>query len=85
MENTYNEKVNFYTFYLLGKHQYKCLILSILCVGGHESSVYEWTGDFQNETINFRMTSVFGHVMTLDFTGKYNNWDKVDPVSVYLF
>lgn len=27
------------------------------------------------------MTSVFGHVMTLDFIGKYNNWDKVDPVS----
>jgi len=26
------------------------------------------------------MTSVCGHVMTLDFIGKYNNWDKVDPV-----
>lgn len=27
------------------------------------------------------MTSVCGHVMSLDFNGKYNNWDKVDPVS----
>ena len=30
------------------------------------------------------MTSVCGHVMSLDFLGKYNNWDKVDPVSVQL-
>jgi len=27
------------------------------------------------------MTSVCGHVMNLDFIGKYNNWDRVDPVS----
>jgi len=31
------------------------------------------------------MTSVCGHVMTLDFVGKYNNWDRVDPVSYFLF
>jgi len=27
------------------------------------------------------MTSVCGHVMNLDFIGKYNSWDRVDPVS----
>ena len=27
------------------------------------------------------MTSVCGHVYGLDFIGRYNNWDKVDPVS----
>jgi DNA topoisomerase IA len=43
-------------------------------------SVYEWTGKFMNYGCKFRMTSVCGHVMSLDFSGQYNNWDKVDPV-----
>lgn len=42
--------------------------------------VHEWVDQFRYETVNFKMTSVCGHVMTLDFIGKYNNWDKVDPV-----
>lgn len=42
--------------------------------------VHEWVDQFRHETVNFKMTSVCGHVMTLDFIGKYNNWDKVDPV-----
>lgn len=29
------------------------------------------------------MTSVCGHVMSLDFIGKYNNWDRVDPVELF--
>ena len=29
----------------------------------------------------FQMTSVCGHVMGLDFHPRYNNWDRVDPVS----
>jgi DNA topoisomerase-3 len=44
-------------------------------------SVHEWNGRFQNMNCHFRMTSVCGHIMGLDFTSKYNNWDKVDPVS----
>lgn len=45
-------------------------------------SVHEYTGRFPptGETVRYRFTSVCGHVMTLDFIGKYNNWDKVDPV-----
>lgn len=43
-------------------------------------SVHEYRGKFQGEPAFFKFTSVCGHVMTLDFTGKYNNWDKVDPV-----
>lgn len=44
-------------------------------------SVHEWNGKFMNASCHFKMTSVCGHVMSLDFTSKYNNWDKVDPVS----
>lgn len=44
-------------------------------------SIHEWTGKFLNYgNCKFRMTSVCGHVMSLDFTPKYNNWDKTDPV-----
>ncbi|KMQ89198.1 dna topoisomerase 3-beta-1 [Lasius niger] len=46
-------------------------------------SVHEWVGQFKSETVNFKMTSVCGHVMTLDFIGKYNNWDKVDPAELF--
>jgi len=43
--------------------------------------VHEWSGTLFGETVIFKMTSVCGHVMTLDFNSKFNNWDKVDPVS----
>nr|CAG4643714.1 EOG090X00WU [Lepidurus arcticus] len=46
-------------------------------------SVYEWTGTFKGEPAFFRMTSVCGHVMSLDFTEKYNNWNTVDPVELF--
>jgi len=46
-------------------------------------SVHEFVSRFPptGETARFKFTSVCGHVMSLDFLGKYNNWDKVDPVS----
>lgn len=45
-------------------------------------SVHEYKGRFPptGETVSYKMTSVCGHVFGLDFTGKYNSWDKVDPV-----
>uniref|UniRef100_A0A2D4GH70 DNA topoisomerase n=1 Tax=Micrurus corallinus TaxID=54390 RepID=A0A2D4GH70_MICCO len=46
-------------------------------------SVHEFTGLFIGQTVHFKMTSVCGHVMTLDFIGKYNNWDKVDPAELF--
>lgn len=42
--------------------------------------VHEWSGALFGEQVIFKMTSVCGHVMTLDFNSKFNNWDKVDPV-----
>ncbi|GBN32793.1 DNA topoisomerase 3-beta-1 [Araneus ventricosus] len=44
-------------------------------------AVYEYEDYFLNQPARFKFTSVCGHVMSLDFTPKYNNWDKVDPVS----
>ncbi|XP_003225161.1 DNA topoisomerase 3-beta-1 [Anolis carolinensis] len=46
-------------------------------------SVHEYTGSFIGQSSHFKMTSVCGHVMTLDFIGKYNNWDKVDPAELF--
>ncbi|XP_064471514.1 DNA topoisomerase 3-beta-1-like [Ornithodoros turicata] len=46
-------------------------------------SVHEYMGRFQNEPARFKMTSVCGHVMTTDFIGKYNSWDKVDPAELF--
>ena len=53
--------------------------------------VYEFYGHFPAEDsrggrkrevdARFKMTSVCGHVMGLDFLSKYNNWGAVDPVS----
>ncbi|XP_041366537.1 DNA topoisomerase 3-beta-1-like [Gigantopelta aegis] len=46
-------------------------------------SVHEYAGKFNGENVKFKMTSVCGHVMGVDFIGKYNNWDKVDPVELF--
>lgn len=35
------------------------------------------------QNVRLKMTSVCGHVMSLDFLGKYNNWDRVDPVELF--
>ncbi|XP_058978368.1 DNA topoisomerase 3-beta-like [Musca domestica] len=46
-------------------------------------STHEWNGDFKGSPALFRMTSVCGHVMSLDFVGKYNSWDRVDPAELF--
>ncbi|XP_050068683.1 DNA topoisomerase 3-beta [Anopheles maculipalpis] len=46
-------------------------------------SVHEWVGQFRGETTRFKMTSVCGHVMGLEFVGKYNSWDRVDPAELF--
>ena len=49
-------------------------------------SVHEWNGPFRQgggANCKFKMTSVCGHVNTLDFPAKYNNWDRVDPVELF--
>ncbi|PIK48568.1 hypothetical protein BSL78_14556 [Apostichopus japonicus] len=46
-------------------------------------SIHEYNGTFQGEPVKFKMTSVCGHVMGLDFLPKYNSWDKVDPSELF--
>ncbi|XP_033112816.1 DNA topoisomerase 3-beta-1-like [Anneissia japonica] len=46
-------------------------------------SVHEYDGRFQGESCKFKMTSVCGHVLGLDFQPRYNNWDRVDPVELF--
>ena len=46
--------------------------------------MHEWTGSFERMSgVRFKMTSVCGHVMSTDFPGKYNNWDRVDPTELF--
>lgn len=33
--------------------------------------------------VRYKMTSVCGHVNSLDFPAKYNNWDRVDPAELF--
>nr|CAG4647659.1 EOG090X00WU [Moina brachiata] len=47
------------------------------------TSIHEWDGTFIGKKVKYKMTSVCGHVMSLDFNGKYNNWDSVDPVQLF--
>ena len=46
-------------------------------------SVHEWSGQFRGQNSRIKMTSVCGHVMSLDFLAKFNNWDKVDPGELF--
>ena len=47
--------------------------------------VYEFDGAFPpvggGARVTFKMTSVCGHVMSLDFQPQYNKWEQIDPVS----
>lgn len=45
--------------------------------------VHEWRGNFRGESATFKMTSVIGHVYSLDFPPAYNSWDRVDPLELF--
>ncbi|XP_062517426.1 DNA topoisomerase 3-beta-1-like [Corticium candelabrum] len=46
--------------------------------------VHEFVGPFRGEpSVRFKMTSVCGHVMSLDFQGRYNNWEAVEPGELF--
>lgn len=45
--------------------------------------MYFVVGNFEGERCRFKVTSVCGHVMALDFEGQFNNWEKVDPAELF--
>ena len=45
--------------------------------------VHEWTGQFKGRPARFRMTSVIGHVYSIDFPARYNDWERTDPESLF--
>nr|pir hypothetical protein Y48C3A.q - Caenorhabditis elegans [Caenorhabditis elegans] len=46
-------------------------------------SVSEYDGQFNGRAARFKVTSTCGHVMSLDFPPKFNNWERVDPAELY--
>lgn len=50
---------------------------------GVACNVHEYTGNFKGQSAKFCVTSVMGHVFSVDFTKEYNNWDAVDPLELF--
>lgn len=64
-------------------------IAYFLSKGEYESrrgatDVFEWDGSFQGRRARFRMTSVIGHVFSLDFTSEYQGWERHTPDRLFL-
>ncbi|CAI5500628.1 unnamed protein product, partial [Closterium sp. Naga37s-1] len=45
--------------------------------------VHEFNGDFRGGPARFRITSVIGHVLSIDFPPTYQSWDATDPASLF--
>ena len=45
--------------------------------------VHFFEGKFQGQSAHFKMTSVIGHVLSIDFPPAYQSWEKTDPSSLF--
>lgn len=45
--------------------------------------VHEYEGDFYGQKAWFKVTSCAGHVYSIDFPPEFNNWDRVDPLTLF--
>lgn len=45
--------------------------------------VHDYDGNFLGRAAHFRMTSVIGHVLSIDFPAKFQNWDTTDPSTLF--
>ncbi|KAG0544337.1 hypothetical protein BDA96_02G266700 [Sorghum bicolor] len=47
------------------------------------TDVHEFDGTFQGSYANFKVTSVIGHVLSVDFPPAYQNWEATDPLDLF--
>lgn len=40
--------------------------------------VHTWKGTFRGMSATYKMTSVIGHVLSVDFPSEFQSWDKVN-------
>ena len=45
--------------------------------------IYEYESKLFGNPAKFKVTSVAGHVFSIDFTPKYNNWDMCEPIDLF--
>ena len=45
--------------------------------------MHVFRGQFRGVAANIKVTSVVGHVFSTDFPSSYQNWDKVDPGTLF--
>ena len=45
--------------------------------------VHEFEGTFQGSHVLFRMTSVIGHVFSIDFLPQFQSWERTDPQDLF--
>ncbi len=45
--------------------------------------VHEYEGVFQGRPAHFKMTSVIGHVLSIDFPPAFQSWETTDPASLF--
>ena len=50
---------------------------------GRTPPVHEFTSTFMGKSAFIRVTSVTGHVFSVDFPSSYQSWDAVDPVELF--
>jgi len=49
----------------------------------HTLDVHEFEGTFQGRPADFKMTSVIGHVLSIDFPPEFQDWKTTDPATLF--
>ncbi|KAF3787597.1 DNA topoisomerase 3-beta [Nymphaea thermarum] len=47
------------------------------------TDVHEFDGTFQGFHVHYKVTSVIGHVFSVDFPPAYQNWEATDPMDLF--